>query len=380
MKTTLKNRVRNGWMTGQFFFSGMLLMALTVAPLGCTEEGDDEGAEQVSAKAGALSDANGEKTVRQHRGSGRHDRQEGVRQGKRGGKDKMGRRGRKGRDRAGILIKTALQQDSLTAEQREKIEALVARKREARNGARKEGHNVHRAGLAEAVRDGKVDAVAMQARFEERAAQREAKKAARAEDLSTLFATLDASQRQAVVDAVKARREQKGRKNDVGAGFDRGKRGKRAGGRGEHVMGERTARSGEGKGFCGKHGGHGGRGAGIFRLVKGLELTEEQQTQIATLTQELKANDNGPDKEQRKAKREEMKQCRVSFIESFTTESFNPAAAVCRRGADVNRQENMNQRIAGFSTLLGILTEEQRNQLADRLENPPVSQRRAREM
>jgi Spy/CpxP family protein refolding chaperone len=373
MKATLKNTKTNHGTALQFTIGMMTMMALTIGLVGCVDETNGEGSGQLSSKKSAVSAIDhGDKSYRENSKSGRRDHK-GIR-------GKHGRKGRKHRDPAGMLIKTALKQESLTAEQRATIEAIVAKKKEGRKEMRREGKQAFRSTLAQAVREGNLDANTMKAHFEERSKKREARAAARREALDTLYTTLDATQRQAVVADIKARFEKKrdGRKGSrkhggkYGKGFGKGKRGEGHREKNEWAKGEGAHRKGK-KGFRGKVGRHGGS---VFRLVKELDLTEEQQAQIAELKQSQRAN--RPDKAQREEKREAMKQCRASFLESLATDNFDATAARCNKGTDEDKTAKMNQRLAGFNSLMGILTEDQRNQLAERIENPPKRGDKAR--
>ena len=114
----------------------------------------------------------------------------------------------------------------------------------------------------------------------------------------------------------------------------------------------------------------------MFRLVNGLDLTEEQRTQIEALKQEVKAD--RPNKENRDGRKAARKECRIDFIESFAKEGFTPDAMACRKSSEEDRVARFNRRLANLNSVLAILTEEQRGQLADRLENPPARRPRAR--
>jgi Spy/CpxP family protein refolding chaperone len=330
---TKKKSITKAWKAIRLSLYAVTLLALTAAPLGCADE-DEENSSDVSMKTGALAEPTGGKaSIRKHRRPGGHS-----------GKDDMGRRerGPKGdrrRDPVNVLFRAALDQDSLSSDQRQKIESLMAETRQGR-GSRQESPRGFHTLMVKALRDGKIDADAAKAHFESMTQQREARAAARSEMLNMLYATLDAEQRQAVVADVKTRWEEKG---------DRFK------GRHRH--------NDKGKNRFGKGGRHGRRGDGIFRLVKGLDLTDEQRSQIDALRADR------PKRAGRMADREEMKQCRMRLLDSFAGESFDAAAVHCQKRADEDQIFGMNKHLENLSTLINILTEEQRRQLADRMDD-----------
>jgi Spy/CpxP family protein refolding chaperone len=390
MTKTADSNIVNVRVAARHFFFASLLFGLAALPLGCDEGGEEEVDEGISAKTSAVTAPDGEgKSFRHHRKSAKQGRKDGRKNGR--GFARHGKKGGRRHDPAGMLFKAALHQDSVTADQKAKIESMIEQKPgKGQRGARGEKGKAFRATLAQAVRDGRLDASVMAAHMEEMTKQREERRAAGAERLNALYATLDATQRQAVVDELKARRDGKGRKfegrkgpkDGFGKGYGKGKRGRR-GGRGEGVIGEgpdgakdgkgfrgkRGCPDGEGKGFRGRRGGHGGRGAGVMALLKGLDLSEAQQAQIDALKQEMVGA--RPDKAQRAARREEMAQCWTDFLDSFAGDDFDAAAARCGKDADKDRKPFMAQHAETFSSLMAILTETQRNQIADRLENPP---------
>lgn len=358
----------NARTTTQLTIGAMALLVLTGVPLGCTEENEPEATEQVSTKTDALSASDrGDESFRQSRKSERNSPR-GMRRGK------HGRKSGKRRDPGKMLFKTALEQDSLTAEQRETIKSIMEQKKSSKKGDRREAGKAFRSTLAQAVREGNIDTNVMKAHFEARAKQREASVAARAEALNALHEALDSSQRQAVVADIKARLE---KRNTSDSGkrpggkyekrYGKGKSGKRHGDKAAYAMANKTHRIKGEKGFHGKRDRHGRRGNGLFSLVESLNLTEEQQARIATLKQNLRAD--RPNKAQLKEGREAKKQCRVSFIESFAGEQFDPTLAACKKRSTEDMPQKMNQRIASFVGMVSILKDEQRNYLADRLEN-----------
>ena len=342
MKNTLKNKAQQVRIA--LTLSLGTVLALGAFTLGCSDETDEVAA--VSTQSEALSDTEDDGRMhREHRMSGKHDRQDGMRK-------MRGHRGKRTKDPGQMLFKTALRQESLTAEQRQTVEKLATAKRAERNSRHDASRSEFHATIAQAVRSGKLDTEAVKAHFEKRAAEREARRAAHTEALNTLYATLTPEQRAAVVTDIKARFDTKndsfeGRKHREGdgRGFEKGNREKR-------------------------------HDKGGFGMFQGLNLTAEQQQQLAALEPNPtgRFTDKTARNTDRAAARQEMKQCRTDYLESFAGEKFDAAARCSKRSAE-DRSAKMTQHFENFQKMLTILTDEQRNQPADRMEQAPAPHR-----
>ena len=346
MKTTMKNNTQKGRIS-------MILTlgaAVMLGAFGCTDETDEAAA--VSTQRDALSETGDDGHVRgDYRSAVRHARRDGDRKA-RGHRGK----GKRTTDAGQMLLTTALRQDSLTAEQRQAVEKLVTAKKAERKPNRDESRSAFHSTLAQAVRSGKLDTEAVKAHFEKKAAEREARRAAHTEAINTLHSTLTPEQRAAVVADIKARFE---KKNDSFEG--------------------RKHRNGNKRGFeKGKPRRHGRHGKGAFGMFEGLNFTEAQQQQLAALRTNRKGrfSDKAARNTDRAAARQEMKQCRTDYLESFADEKFD-AAARCSKRSNEDRSAKIPQRLEGFQKMLTILTDEQRSQLAERIEQAPARHRKA---
>jgi len=377
MKTQRTNKSHRIRFAATASLGAAFLFGLIAA--GCTEESDIAA---VSSRSGALrasEDIPNDAVVGRgsYRSTGRFARADG--QG-----DMRGRRGGRQGASGGPLFATALAQDDLTAEQRQTIEGAAAANAPNRTAGRIGPNSEFHAAFVQAVRDGKIDTEAWNTRVEKMDADREARRASRTEALHTLYSTLTPDQRASVAADVKVGIEdrgafhRRGHRGKHGRGLETGMRGMGRGDNrpvagcvnGDGPLGEkgfygmgRNGRPGMGRGM-GR-----GMGMGLFGIVDGLDLTEAQQQQLDALRQ------NQPrrfaDKDARATDWAAAKQCRMDFIESFAGENFD-AAARCYNVTDAERAEWRKQRHERFQQLLDILTEEQRNQLADRLEAPRI--------
>ena len=283
------------------------------------------------------------------RGYGRH---RGNRRGEPGHFRGMGRRGAgKGFGSVGLL-REALNLTTLSNAQHGAIRGLIEEQRTAGRPASKRFDAGFRTQLADAVRAGHIDMALMSQRRETMDTARKAHIADRNRRLDTLHKTLSADQRVALVDRVRAR-------VSAGGDVDDRSRGRRGKGRG------RFARNG---GMSDENldlGRPSRSGRGLFRMVQGLALTPKQQTAIDTLME--KQRDNRPSEADRTAKREALRKCREAFLDSFASETFDAATQRCPRFSDDERESRRTRRAEGMNELIQILTESQRQLLADRL-------------
>lgn len=245
-------------------------------------------------------------------------------------KGKGGKRfGRHGKGREGHLFGAALHHLELTDEQRETIEGLRANLKKDREAGRT-SHQARKAKLVAAVRAGNLDGLTVDEAEISRKAKDRAVKIAIA--MNELHTTLDPEQRKALVDVVRAKHEH------------RAKRGE-----------ERRAKKGD-------KAGRGGKRFGLGRLLEGLELTDEQRAQVEA----AQASRPTPEEraEKRKARAEQMEKLLSAFAQDdFDATRLNMAERLAERMTKGNERHTSR-----LQTVLPILTDEQRTQLADRME------------
>lgn len=264
--------------------------------------------------------------------------------------DRDGRHGRKGhnkghRDPAGMLLRTALKELDLTAEQRATLEGL----RDAKRGAKGPGYgpaDFHQS-LIKSLKTGTLDRAALEAEMEAKQKLAEEQTKQRNERLATLHATLTPEQRQALVASVRTRLEAKAAK------------------RGDKPQGDRKGRKDK-RGYHGR-GDHGC--AMIAKLTRGLDLTAEQQAQIDALT--AKAQANRPSEGDWADKREDKLVQIGAMLDAFVADSFDPAASAPEPTPMKDPAAKIALHAEQVEALIGILTPEQRAQLVERIKSQP---------
>lgn len=349
------------------FFSAMAL-GFTLLPLGCTEDSGEGNPSELTETSEALSPSN--KEDGKHRKHRKYEKYDGKEKGRHG---RQGRRGFKRRDPSRILFQTALNQASLSAEQEEKIKSIMAEKRAFQKEGKERNSVDFRKIIAKNIRTGKLDIDEMKAHFEKREAKLKARRTEKAKAINELYAVLDASQRQSVVAEITAKQNRIREENGIheyGKEFGKGKKSKRFGRDDDGSPSHSFSKKRDGKWGMKKgthHFARDVRGNGLLKQIQGLELSEDQLAQIETVKKTFATNRHN--KEQYKEKRTAMKQCHGKFLESFASDNFDATAMQCPKASEKDRQAKLEQRIANDSALLQILTEEQRNQLADQMEN-----------
>jgi Spy/CpxP family protein refolding chaperone len=254
-----------------------------------------------------------------------------------------GHHGRKGhhkghRSPAAMLLRSALRELDLTDEQRAELQALRPEK-----GAHKgEGHGKGKAGfheaLVQALETGELDRTAFTDKLESKKSLFEKKFAQRNERLATLHRILTPEQRKQLVEGIRARMDEK---------------------RAKH------AEKAEGE-WQGHHGKRGGRGM-LGKLTSGLDLTDEQQAQVDALI--AKAEEQRPSAEQWAEKKQE-KHARIgAMLDAFTGDDFDPATSVPKPEPIKDPAAKLAFKADQIEALIGILTTEQRAQLAERIKN-----------
>ncbi len=257
--------------------------------------------------------------------------------GKRHGKN--GKHGKQHGKRGADLIGGALEFVDLSDEQRTKIEAL-------RNGlrgdpaARHEAHKEHKAKLIAAIRSGnladlEIDKAAMEKRMSEKTTKI-------VSALNELHQTLDASQRETLVDTLRAKHEARSKR-----------RAERKGAKGD---GEKMRRH-EGK-AKGKH-----MRGGFGRFMKDLDLTEEQRAKL-----DAARPTDRPSRGEWKAKREARAKKMTETLTAFAKADFDAARLDLGARFSEHMAHGMNRGMKHFETLLPILTPAQRTKLADKMQ------------
>lgn len=250
-----------------------------------------------------------------------------------------------------FLVFAALHEDiGLSAEQRSTLEGLVAQSRPEPPRPDK----ARTAALASAIRSGNVDATTFQTKVENREAMMKEHLAKSAQNLATLHKTLTKEQRAALVDAIVAKQaEHKG-----GPRGERGERGERP----QHAEGR-------------AHGPMGG-------LLSGIDLTAEQEAQLkAKLDAQRPAQPSEADREAMKARFESMKKEMSARLQSFKGDSFDATAFVTppADAAKVGPQDHGDRMAKDLSVVVSVLTPEQREQLAKKIEQGPPARPQMRE-
>jgi len=294
------------------------MLALPVS--GCDQEAVEPATDELAGSAllasGAASDGAVHDADRSHR---RHD---GRRDGRNGKWRDHGERG--------MLVRLALDELDLTADQRDAVEAIRGKgPRGERAGAVWERRGFHEA-LVSALRTGTLDRSALEASADRRGVAGKRAGEGPGATLVALHGILTPDQRATLVGLARAR----------------------SGGLDVHAArGER---------------GHGPRdGSFASEITRRIDLTDEQRSRVAALVEE--AEKNRPAAAELEAKRLERRERHEAVLRAFASDSFDAAIlepAEPLKGDDV-RRACMADQIEG---LLGILTEAQRLELADHLE------------
>jgi Spy/CpxP family protein refolding chaperone len=291
---------------------------------------------------------------------------------------KAERRGRPGGP--GMLLRAALDQLELRADQKTTIEALlkdIDGKRGFEGGARQDLEKA----LAASVRDGSIASADFGSNFT--AIEKEATEWSSSfhAALNELHETLDASQRAALVANLKQRMEkgpagwERGPKHRGGPGACGGdcqRGGPPAAGdvTASNDTGERATRPmRRGPGKAGRHAGM-GRGRGGFGMMRGLDLTEEQQTKLRALR-----DDARPDRPDFGAQKGQFRDRGEKMLEAFASDSFDAAKLMGDNDPSKHARERAEQHVNHIRQVAGVLTADQRAKLADNLERGPAKRR-----
>jgi len=274
-----------------------------------------------------------------------------------------------------MLLRAALDQLELKADQKTTIEGLL-KDIDGKRGFESGAHQDFEKALAASVRDGsiaKADFSANFAAIEKEATERSSSFHAA---LNELHDTLDASQRATLVANLKERMD-KGRagwgrgpmhRGDPGAcGGDCGMRTPPAAGDVAPTDddGERATRPMRRGG--GKLGRHAGMGAGPgFGLVRGLDLSEEQQAKLRALRGDARAErpDFG-------AMKGQFRERGAKMLDAFAADDFDAAKLMGDNDPSKHARERAEQQVKHMRDLAAVLTADQRGKLADNIERGP---------
>jgi Spy/CpxP family protein refolding chaperone len=277
----------------------------------------------------------------------------------------------------GMLLRAALDQLELRADQKTTIEGLlkdIDGKPGFESGARQDFEKA----LAASVRDGSVATADFSANFaaiEKEATERSSSFHAA---LNKLHDTLDASQRATLVANLKQHME----KGSAGWGhgpMHRGDPGECDGPRGKgdpSAAGDQPSDSNERAARPMRRGGgqfgrHGGRGAGPgFGLVRGLDLTEEQQTKLRALRDEAK-----PERTDFGAMKGQFRERGTKMLDAFASDSFDAAKLMGDNDPSTQARGRAEQQVKHIRDLAAVLTADQRGKLADNLQRGPQKRR-----
>lgn len=255
-----------------------------------------------------------------------------------------------------MLLRAALHAPiNLTAEQKTTIEGAL-KDLAPKPGTEKPNfdRSQHAKELAAAVRSGKVESVGIGQKNEEFAKFIESRRAATAKAITTLHSTLTKEQRSALVDSINARSQKMA--NAMKEGKFQGKfEGKALNGK---ENSERMARRGSHEG---------GRMNGF---LKDLDLTQAQKDAIHAKLSANKPSD--ADREAMKAKWETARKDRTARLATFVGDKFDATAFLARKPDASPKAEG--QQTNRLAVIVSVLDPAQREKLASRIEQGPMTQ------
>lgn len=285
-----------------------------------------------------------------------------------------------------MLLHAALQDESITDEQREKIDALKGPPDEAK-GAMPSSMQEFRRTMAEEVKAGKIDEKALEPQLEAMRKAGEQMRAARANRLNDLHQILTPAQRKAAVEVIRARLESgmMDMRSHEGAPGPEGSAGL------HHPRGPRPEGSGgmapppppHGSGSAGApplppmhHGGPEGatpgeRPHGAFvwpMMLRDLDLTEAQQKKLDELAKTTEKK--GPTKEKREELRAQFKTNMSALLDAFAQDTFDATTLALFKAPEKAEPDMMKSHLDQLARIVAILTPPQREKLADRMSKP----------
>lgn len=285
-----------------------------------------------------------------------------------GGKPEQARGGRHGRPGGpGFLLGIALHKLDLTEAQKATIQGQMDAL-QANDEAPEGAHAAGRKALAEAIRSGKID----EAAFSKPLAKEPADRTQLVKALSVLHDTLDAKQRQALVDAVKAKMEKHGDRDGKREGGEN-KRGDREGKRAEggNRRGDREGKRGWDRGGDDGERGHDMRGP--MGMLRGIELTDAQREGVREAFEKMAPSE--AEREAMKAQHEAGRAAMRERLASFVSDRFDASAFVAMpEGAAKHGPDGMfGGMVKMLAKVVPILDETQRAELANRIEEGPAA-------
>ncbi|MBW2278227.1 MAG: Spy/CpxP family protein refolding chaperone [Deltaproteobacteria bacterium] len=313
--------------------------ALFLIVAGC-EDTDDPVDEEASGEGVAAEAEVAEEAAMDKHRKGKH-RRDGHGSGKIG--HKKGHRG-KGHCPSGKLLRYALKELDLTDEQRATLETLRDSHKDAKGAGHRDASADFHEAFVKALETGELDRAALETKMGSKDDMVAKKLEARNAKLATLHATLTPPQRKTLVDTVRAKMEQKAEKHGDRADVER---------KGKHGKGKR---------------GHHGKDM-LGHMLKGIELTADQQAQIDALHAKGEAQ-RPADQDWSKKKEEKLAQLNT-LLDAFEADAFDPSVSAPTPKPMKDPMDKIGFHIEQFETLLGILTAEQRAQLAEKVKSHP---------
>lgn len=342
-------------------FLGMAaLLGVFAASAGCADESTaTEGADEAEGVAqapvlqrdgvekGATPESKAKRADRKARRADREGHAGDFSDGERGPRGHHGKMGKKGHGGPEKLLHAALKELDLSDAQQTAIEGAKSELRDARKG-RPEPDGKAFAAVADQVRAGKVDAASIEAALEQGRPDHAAGREATARALSTLHTTLTPQQRRELVDAITARMADHEEKKAERKGDEEGK-----------------ARGFEGKGF------RGGKGGPLKHLLRGVDLTEDQQAKVDAILEGMKPNE--AERSAFQAKHQAMEKDRRARLELFAKDRFDANAFLPADGMKDAMKPDHGARMAqALAAIVPLLDATQREALADRLAEGPM--------
>jgi Spy/CpxP family protein refolding chaperone len=257
------------------------------------------------------------------------------------------RRGKhfKGKHHGPSLVKMALELD-LTDAQRATIEKLKVDFKPSSEA--RAAHKALNEALAEGVRSGNVDKAGLADEIEAVESQMQANKGTHSENIKALHAALTSEQRVALVDGMRKRaRHWEGKKFGPPADFD-----------GDAEAGEpapeRKRHSKKGKR---------GKRNQVFRMLRRLDLSDEQRDKLREARESLAAE--RPDKDAMKERFSQMKAKKEAFLKSFASDVFEPVAMHDGDKMKAFFTKKLDHKISALAAIVPVLDATQRGELAD---------------
>jgi len=252
---------------------------------------------------------------------------------------------RMGHGPASLIFAALHEPINLSAEQRTTIEASLATLKP--QAQKKPENDARKSALVAAIRNNTVKIDEPAVKLEPKTEEHAAREASLVKALTTLHDTLSSEQRTLLVAAIE-KRTAEGPKN----------------------FGNHKGNKGEHKNLEGKHAG----GFGPMRMLDGLDLTKEQTDAIQSKLAENKpAKPTEAEREAMKARHEAMKKEMSARLQTFVGDNFDAKAFVAKPENAMPKMahEGGNRMLKDLAVIVPILTVEQREKLATKIEQGP---------